>query len=120
MKTVLIVEDDAHIRRVLRTLLENEGYAVAEAADGVEGLAKALESPPACLLTDTMMPRMDGLALLQHLKARERAIPAFVVSAATSLPAPEQLEELGVRRVFAKPFDFDALLSAVRETCGEP
>lgn len=120
MKTVLVVEDDAHIRRVLRTLLENEGYAVAEAADGVEGLARALEAPPACLLTDTMMPRMDGLTLLQHLKARHLSIPAFLVSAASTLPPAEELEALGVLRVFAKPFDFDALLMAVRRACGAP
>jgi len=120
MKTVLVVEDDAHIRRVLRTLLENEGYAVAEAADGVEGLARALETPPACLLTDTMMPRMDGLTLLQHLRARNLAVPAFIVSAASSLPPAEELRDLGVLRVFAKPFDFDALLAAVRQTCGAP
>lgn len=120
MKTVLVVEDDAHIRRVLRTLLEAEGYAVTEAADGVEGLARALEAPPACLLTDHMMPRMDGLTLLRHLRARNLAVPAFILSAASALPPTGDARELGVVRVFPKPFDFDALLAAVRGTCGPP
>ncbi len=114
MKRILIVEDDAHLRRMFRALLENEGFEVREAEDGSEGLASVLSEAPDCIITDTMMPRMDGLAMLRHLAAAHPPIPAIMVSAAFNLPDDRQLKELGVVKVFGKPFAFDRLVEAVR------
>jgi CheY-like chemotaxis protein len=117
MKTVLVVEDDAHVRRILRTLLEGEGYRVVEAENGLQGLSAAAADPPDCLLTDTMMPHLDGMALLRQLRAGGRTVPTLVVSAAATLPPLQELKEYGVVGIIAKPFDFDALLEAVRAIC---
>jgi len=117
MKTVLVVEDDGHVRRILRTLLEGEGYRVVEAENGHLGLAAAVRDRPDCMLTDTMMPHMDGMALLRQLRAGGLIIPTLVVSAAATLPPLKELKEYGVVGVIAKPFDFDALLEAVRAIC---
>ena len=119
MKTVLVVEDDAHLRRVFRTLLENEGFAVVEAGDGLEGLAAVEASPPDCIVADTMMPRMDGLTMLARLKEQGRTRPTIIVSAVHELPPMDALRELGVRQVFGKPFPFDMLVAAVVKLAGE-
>ena len=114
MKRVLIVEDDDHLRRVLRTLMEAEGFEVEEAADGLAGLEAAGASPPDCILTDTLMPRLDGLDMLARLAKEGGGAPAILVSAVHQLPPREALVRLGVREVFGKPFAFDALVEAVR------
>ena len=120
MSRVLIVEDDVHIRRVLRTLLEGEGHAVSEAQDGLQGLAAALEGSPRCIISDTMMPQMDGLTMLEHLREQGREIPVILISAAHDLPDAARRESLGIVALFPKPFDFDALLKAVGDICANP
>ena len=119
MKTVLVVEDDAHLRRVFKALLESEGFAVVEASDGIEGLAAAHAHDPACIVTDSMMPRLDGLGMLAQLKARGETKPAIIVSAVHELPPMEELKALGVEQVFGKPFAFDRLVAAVVKLAGE-
>ncbi len=118
MRTILVVEDDAYLRRVFKTLLENEGFAVVEAADGIEGLAAAHASNPACIVTDSMMPRMNGLGMLAQLKARGETKPAILVSAIHKLPPEEELKALGVEQVFGKPFVFEKLVAAVVKLAG--
>ncbi len=115
VKRVLIVEDDAHLRRMFRALLENEGFEVREAEDGSQGLALVLSEAPDCIITDTMMPRMDGLAMLRRLAAVRPPVPSIMVTAAFDLPDDRQLKELGVVKVFGKPFAFDRLVEAVRQ-----
>jgi CheY-like chemotaxis protein len=114
MKRVLIVEDDDHLRRVVKTLLEAEGFSVEEAADGLAGLEAAVSRPPDCILTDTLMPRLGGLDMLARLAKEGGGAPAILVSAVHELPPREELERLRVREVFSKPFAFDGLVEAVR------
>ena len=118
VKTVLVVEDDAHLRRVFRTLLESEGFAVVEAGDGAEGLAAVEANPPDCILTDTLMPRLDGLAMLGKLREQGRTRPTIIVSAVHELPPMDALKELGVAQVFGKPFAFELLVAAVVKLAG--
>lgn len=67
-KTVLIIEDEEGIRVSLRDALAGEGYATLEAADGEAGLASALQGHPDLILLDLMLPKMDGLTLLENLR----------------------------------------------------
>ncbi len=119
MKFVLIVEDDPHLRRVFRTLLENEGFEVAEAADGLEGFQAVQARRPDCIIADAMMPRLDGLAMLVRIAALGDPPPSFVVSALHDLPSQEDLRRLGVAGVFGKPFAFDRLVEAVKGVVGK-
>lgn len=114
MKLVLIVEDDPHLRRVFRALLESEGFEVAEAADGVEGLEAAEARRPDCIIADAMMPRLDGISMLTRIAALGHPPPSLVVSALHELPSQEDLRRLGVAGVFGKPFAFDQLVEAVK------
>jgi DNA-binding response OmpR family regulator len=114
MKRVLIVEDDPHLRRVFRTLLQNEGFEVHEAEDGLIGLEKVRELKPNCVVTDTMMPRLDGMGMLSRMAAEGLSAPVIVVSAVHELPEQGELQKLGVVQVFGKPFPFDQLVDAVK------
>lgn len=118
MTRVLIVEDDDHLRRLLRSLLEAEGFDVEDAADGLAGYAAARSSPPACILTDTLMPKLDGLGMLLRLAEEGYKIPAILVSAVHELPPRADLRRLGVREVMGKPFEFARLIEAVRRVAG--
>ncbi len=68
MRRVLVVDDEPHIRAVLRGYLQGEGFAVAEAEDGEEALRSAREQPPDLLLLDVMLPGIDGLEVLRQLR----------------------------------------------------
>jgi sigma-B regulation protein RsbU (phosphoserine phosphatase) len=87
-RRLLLVEDSSMMRRMISALLQEEGYEVALAVDGRQGLERARESPPELILTDYEMPEMDGPALCQALKAdRElRPIPVLML---TTLGATE-------------------------------
>lgn len=117
--TVLIVEDDEDIRESVRILLEDEGYLVVEAQDGVVGLATLRQSKQALIvLVDYRMPRMDGIAMLAEIAKHEGLARnhAYVLVTANYDQLPPNgaalLTALGIRSV-RKPFDLDALLSAV-------
>ncbi len=82
-QSVLIVEDDADTRKMMRRLFENEGWAVAEAENGKIGLAAIEKKIPGLVLLDLMMPEMDGFEFIEHLRERggARDIPVVVLTA---------------------------------------
>ena len=82
MARILIIEDEAQIRENLMRFLRLEGHDVAFAADGVAGLALLRSAPPELVICDFMMPRMDGKALLKHLRDSGSVIPSLVLLAA--------------------------------------
>ena len=110
-KLVLIVEDDVAIRESLRDLLDDEGYAVAEAANGAEALALLEKQRPELILLDLWMPVMTGGQLYERI--RERAdwakIPIVVVTAANDAPPSKDLE------ILRKPLRLEDLLATIRK-----
>ena len=114
-KQILVIEDDADIRECLMLLLESEGYSVAGAADGREGLdVLARMSGPCLILLDLMMPVMNGWEFLQAKRKEDilAVIPVVVLSAGSDARG-EQVEG-----ILKKPVDVDALLAFVRKHCG--
>jgi CheY-like chemotaxis protein len=107
-KRVLVVEDDDDIRSALAELLESEGYEVTSAADGRQGIERALARPPDVILLDLMMPVMNGWEFREEQKRDPTiaGVPVVVVSAVSraSIDASE---------VIAKPFSIDDVLAAV-------
>jgi DNA-binding response OmpR family regulator len=105
--SVLVVDDDPVIRRMLQLSYESEGFQVATAADGVEGLEALRANPPDILILDIMMPKLDGMKVMDELKADERlkSIPVILLSAkATSLDIDLGLKA-GAADYVTKPFD---------------
>jgi DNA-binding response OmpR family regulator len=113
--TVLVVDDDPDIRESLRMLLEEEGFAVRVAGDGVQALATMEDEPPCFVILDLMMPVMDGWELtgVMHDEARFASIPVCVVTATPEwAPADSAC-------VMQKPIDIEMLLAFVRERCSD-
>lgn len=102
--TILIAEDDADIREVLRLYLEGEGFAVAEAADGNTALRLALSSTPDAAILDVMMPGMNGYELTRALR-RQSDIPILILSAKSEDNDKILGLNLGADDYIAKPFN---------------
>jgi len=111
VKTILLVDDEFSIVEVLCHLLEEEGYTVATAANGRDGLDRASQKPPDLVITDLMMPVMGGDELLRALGKNPalRHVPVILI---TSAPAPE-FRRLPWADIIVKPFEFDDLLQAI-------
>lgn len=111
MSTVLIVEDETDMALLLRDLLEMQGFRVCVAHDGRDGLAKAMAEAPDVVVTDLMMPRLDGYALIEQLRhnPRTKNTPIIVMS------ATERVDGVPFVR---KPFDFPEILAAIRAVLG--
>ena len=110
---VLVVEDDAATRALLREVLEEAGYAVREAADGAAGLRAARAARPALVLLDLYLPGTDGWAFAAaYRRAPTPRAPVVVLTADTDGEA--HAAGLGAAGHLRKPFDLDALLALVR------
>ncbi len=109
---VLIVEDDAHIRRLLRVAVERGGYAVAEAATAREALSLADIEKPEVVMLDLGLPDRDGLELIQLMKARRAVV--MVVSAREDTSEKVAAFDLGADDYITKPFDTEELLARLR------
>jgi CheY-like chemotaxis protein len=113
VETILIVEDDADVRRMLRTALVLAGYGVIEAGDGLDALRVLDANPPHAVILDLGLPMMSGQAVLQEIAAHAhtRHIPVIVV---TGQPGDHQ--ELDAACVLRKPVSPDRLIHTV-QTC---
>ena len=79
--TILIVDDDALVRRALQTMLEHGGHVCRTAVDGAEGLERALADNPDLVVLDVMMPRMSGLDVCKQLKIQRPSMPIIMLTA---------------------------------------
>jgi two-component system, OmpR family, KDP operon response regulator KdpE len=110
---ILVIDDDAAIRRLLRNTLERAGYAVIEAHDGREALGRARADHPDAILLDLGLPDRDGLGLIPLLRAGDhRAL--LVVSAREATEEKVSALDLGADDYVTKPFDTDELLARLR------
>lgn len=114
MKKILIIDDDRALRRTLAAALEAEGYAVAEAADGREGLNKALRGGVDLVVTDVVMPEMGGLEVCRRLREAGRQLPVVILSGKRKKEA-DKVEglELGGDDYLVKPFGADEFIARV-------
>jgi len=119
---ILIVDDDADSRAYLEQALRSRGYTVESADNGVAGLKMAAQAPPDMIISDIMMPEMDGFELCRQLKTDEQlcAIP-FVFYTATYIdPKDERLAmSMGASRFLIKPMEIDDLLGAIEAVIEE-
>jgi PAS domain S-box-containing protein len=118
MNRILIVDDKEENLYYLRTLLTGHGYAVESAVHGAEALVKARQQPPDLIVSDLLMPVMDGYTLLRHWKADERLkkIPFIVYTATYTEEEDEQLAlSLGADAFILKPAEPEDFLARIRE-----
>jgi two-component system KDP operon response regulator KdpE len=110
---ILIVEDDAHIRRLLRAGLQRAGHVVSEAGTAREGLSLLDIEKPDAVLLDLGLPDRDGLELIQLVRARSAAT-LLVVSAREDTAEKVAALDLGADDYVTKPFDTEELLARIR------
>ncbi len=110
---ILVVEDQPDLQRLLRACLEDEGYAVDAASAGDEGLAKALVWPYDVIVLDLMLPKLDGMSLLERLRER-RSTPVLILSAKVELPDRVLGLDGGADDYLTKPFEREELLARIR------
>ena len=120
-KTILIVEDEEAVREIEKFILEQYGYDVMEARDGLEGLAKAEFRRPDLILLDLMMPDVSGGRMFDEMKRHPTTsgIPIVVV---TGKPDAHEMfdDEIGPDNVIMKPFEADTLLGRIKAHIGDP
>ena len=122
MSLVLIVDDKDENLYLLRALMGGHGWTVEEARHGAEALAKARQSPPDIIISDLLMPVMDGYTLLRHWKADEqlREIPFVVYTATYTEPRDEKLAlDLGADAFLLKPSEPEPFLARIQEVLGK-
>ena len=116
-RKILVVEDEPAITKVVRKRLELGGYDVVTAADGAEGIAKTLRERPDLIISDIMMPTMDGYTFIKQLRAE----PSVAHTPVIVLTAKPKMQDLfffqGVQTVdyIVKPFDADDVLQKIAQ-----
>ena len=114
MATILIVDDEANIRRMVGALLAGEGYDVKEAASGAQGIAKADEAEPDAIMLDLMMPgELDGMATLARLRIDHPDSAVIMMSGRASLADAVNATKLGAVNFLEKPLTPEGVLFAV-------
>ena len=114
---ILIADDDALVRGSLAAVLESEGYAVDEAANGFEAVSRAAHTSPALVLLDLNMPKMDGWRAFAQLERVRPLVPIIVITA-----RPHQYPEaarLGVDAFMEKPLNIPILVRAIKHLTSE-
>lgn len=119
-KRVLIVDDEASLRALVRANLEIDGIDVSEAVDGIEAMSMLRESPPDLVLLDIMMPGKDGIEVLEDLAADPelKDIPVILLTAKGEQEDLERGAILGARGHITKPFDPEQMVRTVKAALG--
>jgi CheY-like chemotaxis protein len=115
MKTVLIADDKATSRELVRTVLEKSGYTVAEASDGIEALRSARQLKPDLIILDLHMPGMDGFGVIREIR-RDRdlaATPVMALTASAMQGDRERALSAGFTGYIAKPIQLHVLRGEV-------
>lgn len=114
-KKILIVDDSETIRQRVAGALEQAGYEVATARDGVEGLVAIQDEKPAMVILDVNMPRMNGLALLEQLDVKALGLPVLLLTTEVEPALIARAKQAGARAWMIKPVNLDQLVATVRK-----
>jgi CheY-like chemotaxis protein len=118
--TILTVDDSPEMRQLLSLALRRSGYHVATAGDGREALEQLTHTRPDLVITDIHMPVMDGLQLIQQVRARfGPSLPIVVISGEASPAQRQAALQLGANEFVRKPFVLASLRSSIEELLGD-
>jgi len=117
-KSILIVDDSANIRKLVRVIIKRVGdYEYYEAADGREGLEKALKHKVDLIVLDLIIPEMDGIELIRKIR-EYKDVPIIILTSETTYEAVKQAKEAGADIFIGKPFEPKDLRESVKELIG--
>ena len=115
MDSLLIVDDDHHLRQGFERLLTEEGYGVRVASSGEQALTLVRERLPDCVIMDVRMPGMDGLETLQAMRSVEERLPVIIMTAFSTTETAIEATKLGAFDYILKPFDIPDVLSLIEK-----
>lgn len=113
--TILVIDDQPGIRRLLTEVLQDEGYQVITAANGYEGIQVAQDVHPNIILMDMKMPGMDGIEALKELKRQGQGDQVIMMTAYGELDMVNEAREAGMLDYITKPFDIMSLCQTIEE-----
>jgi chemosensory pili system protein ChpA (sensor histidine kinase/response regulator) len=118
---VMVVDDSLTVRKITSRMLTREGFEVATAKDGIDGLQQLEDIQPDIILLDIEMPRMDGFEFARNLRAdpRVRHIPIIMITSRTAEKHRNRAIELGVNEYMGKPYQEEQLLMMIRQYTGQ-
>ncbi|HBG46172.1 MAG TPA: hypothetical protein DDW94_04190 [Deltaproteobacteria bacterium] len=114
---ILITDDDLDLRELLTEAIRNWGYEVSLARDGEEALKKLRMDHFHMVITDLMMPGMDGLALLQRIRELDKDILVIIITGYATIETAVKAIENGAHDYIAKPFRLDELMVVIKNAC---
>ncbi len=117
MKSILIVDDSATVRKVVSMSLNGQGYALTEASDGHEGFLKAKSKNFDCVITDVNMPNKDGITLIKELRALPvyKKTPMLIITTETNPTKMQFAKDAGATGWIVKPFTPEQLIQTVKK-----
>lgn len=122
MAHILIIDDDLQFRQMLATMLQADHHRVTQAGDGEEGLRQVAQATPDLVITDVLMPKVDGIEFVVELRRSGKNIPVIAISGGRrSITAEFNLDSaslMGVNDTLPKPFSRDDLRSSIRRVLG--
>jgi len=118
--TLLIVDDSEVVKHSLKSFFENYNFQVITCSDGLDGIQKAAEFKPKLIFLDLMMPKFDGLKMLQVIKMMDelKSVPVIVISANTDRRNVLSALEIGADRIISKPLRKEVIIKNINELCG--
>ncbi len=114
MARILVVEDESDIRETVCEYLQGEGYETVGAADGLDGWNRFQEGGFDMLVSDVMMPKMDGFALAERIRRADEKTPILFLTALGDKPSKQLGFRIGIDDYMTKPFDLDELVFRIR------
>ncbi len=123
MALILIIDDDKSVLTLFSQFLEGAGYSVELAANGREGLERMNRKKPDLIITDIMMPEMDGLEIIREVRIHFPELPVIAISGGMRTEPVNFLshaEKFGACRILEKPVALSELRLAIRTVLGEP
>ena len=119
MASILLIDNDAAVREVLRIALMTAGYSISEAANGRQGINSFRKAPTDIVITDIYMPDRDGLEVIEALRRTHPTVKILAISGASgNMNYLHRAEVLGADRVLAKPLSMPIVLRVVSELLG--
>ena len=120
MTSILTIDDSTSMRQMVAFILQQAGYDVVEAVDGVDGLAKASENKFTLSITDVNMPNMDGISLIKELRATSdyQFTPILLLTTESGKEIKQEARKAGATGWLVKPFAPDQLLSTIKKVIG--
>jgi CheY-like chemotaxis protein len=114
---VLVIDDEPHLRDLIKDVLEPEGYQVFCAANGADGIALNKQKDPDVIILDLRMPGMDGIETLRNIRTSDKQVRIVILTGYASPDTIREAADLNASEYLSKPFENDDLVSVIANAC---